>query len=139
MGTPAWDHEPEHPAHHALNPQLTIHCTYPNTSLAPTYVTFGVSPEYGIHGAREAHDWFLRMMAEHEEFEVETVEAQLVLDDDNPYDPKAVRIDIRGETVGHLSRELARDYRDGNVNETSGTRTIPKTGEYSRPCIIRAE
>ncbi len=27
---------------------------------------------YGILEAREAHDWFLRMMREHEEFEVET-------------------------------------------------------------------
>ncbi len=26
----------------------------------------------GQHGAREAHDWFLEMMREHEEFEVET-------------------------------------------------------------------
>ena len=35
-------------------------------------VTFGLSPSYGIHSAREAHDWFLRMMREREEFEVET-------------------------------------------------------------------
>ena len=27
---------------------------------------------YGIHTALEAHVWFLRMMREHEEFEVET-------------------------------------------------------------------
>ena len=27
-------------------------------------------------------------------------------------DPKAVRIEIEGETVGYLSRENARDYRD---------------------------
>ncbi len=31
-----------------------------------------LSPRYGIHTAREAHDWFLSMMHEHEEFEVET-------------------------------------------------------------------
>ena len=31
-----------------------------------------LSPSYGIHTAREAHDWFLEMMAEHEEFELET-------------------------------------------------------------------
>ena len=53
-------------------PQLTIHCTYPNTSLPPTSITFGLSHEYGIHTAREAHDWFLAMMDEYEEFEVET-------------------------------------------------------------------
>ena len=33
---------------------------------------FGLSPCYDIHTAREAQDWFLRMMREHEEFEVET-------------------------------------------------------------------
>ena len=38
----------------------------------PSEVTFSLSPSYGIHGAREAHDWFLEMMREHEEFEVET-------------------------------------------------------------------
>ncbi len=35
----------------------------------------GISPSYGIHTAREAHDWFLQMMREHEEFEVETDKA----------------------------------------------------------------
>ncbi len=35
-------------------------------------MTFGLSPSYGIHNAREAHDWFLEMMREHEEFVVET-------------------------------------------------------------------
>ncbi len=29
-------------------------------------------PRHGIHTAREAHEWFLKMMAENEEFEVET-------------------------------------------------------------------
>ncbi len=36
--------------------------------MPPTVVRFGPSPSYGIHGAREAHDWFLGMMREHEEF-----------------------------------------------------------------------
>ena len=40
--------------------------------MPPTEVTFGLAPHYGIHTAREAHDWFLQMMREHEEFEVET-------------------------------------------------------------------
>ena len=76
MGTPAWDLGPrsigdwsERPE---SNPQLTVCCTYHNTSLPPTCVTFGLSHEYGFTSAREAHDWFLRMVAEHEEFEVET-------------------------------------------------------------------
>ena len=37
-----------------------------------TEVTFGLAPSYGLLTAREAHDWFLTMMREHEEFEVET-------------------------------------------------------------------
>ena len=36
---------------------------------------FGLSPEYAIHTASEAHDWFLGMTREHEEFVVETDEA----------------------------------------------------------------
>jgi len=40
--------------------------------MAPTEVCFRLSPSYGIHTAREAHDWFLRMMRSHDEFEVET-------------------------------------------------------------------
>ena len=56
-------------------PVLTVHCTYPGTELPPTCVTFGLSRQYGIHTASEAHDWFLRMMREHEEFEVETDES----------------------------------------------------------------
>ena len=53
-------------------PRLTIRCEYPDTLMAPTYVSFRISPHYGIRSAREAHDWFLRLMQEHEEFEVET-------------------------------------------------------------------
>ena len=37
-----------------------------------TSVPFSLSPRSGIHTAREAHHWFLSMMREHEEFEVET-------------------------------------------------------------------
>lgn len=39
------------------------------------------------------------------------VEARVVLEDDNPHDPLAVRIEIGRETVGHLSRDNARLYR----------------------------
>ena len=38
-------------------------------------MTFSLAPSYGIHTAREAHDWFLRMMRAHEEFVVETDKA----------------------------------------------------------------
>ena len=40
--------------------------------MKPTCVSFCLSPHSGIHSAREAHDWFLSMMQEHEEFEVDT-------------------------------------------------------------------
>ena len=53
-------------------PRLTVRCEYPDTDMAPTEVTFRLSPSYGIHTARNAHGWFLEMMREHEEFEVET-------------------------------------------------------------------
>ncbi len=42
--------------------------------MRPTEVTFSLSRRYGILTARDAHEWFLRMMREHEEFEVETDE-----------------------------------------------------------------
>jgi hypothetical protein len=38
-------------------------------------------------------------------------QATLVLEDSNPYDDHAVRVDIEGETVGYLDRENARAYR----------------------------
>ncbi len=50
--------------------RLTVHCEYPDQP--PTEVSFGLSTHYGIHTARDAHAWFLKMMAENEEFEVET-------------------------------------------------------------------
>ena len=54
------------------NPRLTIRREYPDTGMEPTEVCFRLSPSYGIGSAREAHEWFLTMMAENEEFEVET-------------------------------------------------------------------
>lgn len=39
------------------------------------------------------------------------VDAVLVLEDSNPHDSMAVRIDIDGTTVGYLSRADARSYR----------------------------
>ena len=53
-------------------PRLTIRCEYPDTDLPPTEVTFGLSPAYDIRNAHEANEWFLEMMRQHEEFEVET-------------------------------------------------------------------
>ncbi len=35
-------------------------------------VSFRPSPSYGLHTARDPHDWFLRMMQSNEELEVET-------------------------------------------------------------------
>ena len=46
--------------------------------MPPTEVTFRLSPRYSIHNALEAHAWFLEMMREHEEFEVETDRAGLL-------------------------------------------------------------
>ena len=39
-------------------------------------MTFGLSPRYGLLTPRDAHDWFLDMMREHAEFEVETDRAR---------------------------------------------------------------
>ena len=41
---------------------------------SPSEVSFRLSRSYGLLTARDAHEWFLRMMAENEEFEVETDE-----------------------------------------------------------------
>ena len=37
--------------------------------------------------------------------------AHLILEDDNPHDEQAVRIDISGYTVGYLNRKNARAFR----------------------------
>ncbi|WP_273035967.1 HIRAN domain-containing protein [Massilia timonae] len=39
------------------------------------------------------------------------VRARLILQDDNPHDKQAVRVEIQGHPVGHLPREVARDFR----------------------------
>jgi hypothetical protein len=39
------------------------------------------------------------------------VTATVVLEDSNPYDENAVRVDISGRTVGYLSRQAAKTYR----------------------------
>ncbi len=53
-------------------PSLTVRYEYPD--MPPTEVAFRLSPSYGLHTAREAHEWFIEMMYKHEEFEVETDE-----------------------------------------------------------------
>jgi len=40
--------------------------------MAPTEVTFRLSPSYGVTTAHEVHEWFIEMMYLHEEFVVET-------------------------------------------------------------------
>ncbi len=57
-------------------PRLTVRCEYPDSGMVTTEVSFSVSPRYGIHTAHAAHAWFLGMMREHEEFEVETDRAR---------------------------------------------------------------
>ena len=55
-------------------PRLTVRCEYEDTDLPPTEVTFGLSPSYGLTTGHEANEWFIEMMYDHEEFEVETDE-----------------------------------------------------------------
>ncbi len=59
----------------ARTPHITVRCEYPDTYMRSTVVTFGLSPRYGLHTARDAHEWFLKMMRAHEEFAVETDKA----------------------------------------------------------------
>ncbi len=77
MGIMSWDLDGGfNTAPLVRTPRLTIRCEYPDTDMPPTEVTFGLSPRYGLHTAHEAHEWFLEMMHEHEEFEVETDRAR---------------------------------------------------------------
>jgi hypothetical protein len=57
--------------------------------------------------------------------------ALLILEDSNPRDSNAVRIDINGVTVGYLSRALARDYRE-QLAATAQPRAL-----CSCPALIR--
>ncbi len=68
--------------------------------------------------------------------------AKIIPYDNNPVDPYAVRIEIKGETVGHLSRNDACKWRSKMLSEGfSGVTTCPakilwdkgfeKTGSYS--------
>jgi hypothetical protein len=48
---------------------------------------------------------------DHREDEGKQVEAVLILEENNPQDKNAVRVDIQGQTVGYLPGDLAREYR----------------------------
>ena len=73
MGIMSWDLEGGfNTAPLVRTPRLTVRCEYPDTPLEPTTVTFRLSPSYGIRNAHEANEWFLEMMRQYEEFEVET-------------------------------------------------------------------
>ena len=58
------------------------HCSHPGLPLAhrirntpPSEVTFRLSPSYGLTTGHEANEWFIEMMHDYEEFEVETDKA----------------------------------------------------------------
>ena len=44
-------------------------------SLEPTEVRFGLAPSYGLTTGHEVNEWFIEMLREYEEFEVETDKA----------------------------------------------------------------
>lgn len=50
------------------------------------------------------------------------VTAELILEDENPYDPKAVAVKVDGHKVGYLSRDDARTFREevGDRLESAG-------------------
>ncbi len=67
MGIMSWDLDGGfNTAPVVSTPRLTIRCEYPDTDMPPTEVTFRLSPSYGLHTARDAHDWFLSLIREHE-------------------------------------------------------------------------
>ncbi len=77
MGILPWDLDGGYnssslPIQGPCNPRLTVRCEYPDTDMLPTEVTFRLSPSYGLTTYHEAHEWFIDMMRQHEEFEVET-------------------------------------------------------------------
>lgn len=62
--------------------------------------------------------------------------ANLVLEDTNPHDPKAVQVAIQGLTVGYLTRDKARRYREriADLGQPSGEITCRAliTGGWNR-------
>ena len=76
MGIMSWDLDGgfSTPQPVVRTPRLTIRCEYPDTDMPPTVVTFRLSPSYGLRTGHEVNEWFIEMMYQHEEFEVETDE-----------------------------------------------------------------
>ncbi len=108
------------------------------TQSKPTITTVGVSPSYtpvtsprafdvtvvGVHYYQEA----LQRICDnrHENGVPIYKQATLVTENDNPEDANAVRVDIEGETVGHLSRRNATIWRGKMISEnSSGTVKCP--------------
>jgi len=64
----------------------------------------------------------------------EGLPARLILEDNNKYDPNAVRVEVEGRHVGYLSRSDAQTYRDGllqlNLVEVIGQCTAKIRGGY---------
>jgi len=58
--------------------------------------------------------------------------ATLIQEDDNHYDSKAVRVDINGMTVGYLSRENARQYRQRLKRGITATCSARIVGGWDR-------
>ena len=57
--------------------------------------------------------------------------AELVFDDANPYDSNAVRVEIHGEKVGHLSRTAAERFR------AQSGRAFPGISRFRCRALIR--
>jgi len=74
MGIMSWD-SGFNTAPRVRTPRLTIRCEYPDTDLPHSEVTFRLSPSYGLTTGHEANEWFIDMMYDYEEFEVETDKA----------------------------------------------------------------
>lgn len=68
--------------------------------------------EFEVVGESFYQEAIRKIAGEHgkESANVETM-ALLIPDENNPHDEKAVRIDINGMTVGHMSRQDARSFR----------------------------
>ena len=55
-------------------PRLKVRCEYPGSDSPLDEVCFRLSRSYGLTTGHEANEWFIDMLRDHEEFEVETDE-----------------------------------------------------------------
>ena len=68
--------------------------------------------DFEIVGESNYQEAIRGLAGEHDQYGAATrCVATLVPEDDNPYDDKAVRVDIDGQTVGYLCKEDARSFR----------------------------